>query len=87
MIVVKNAPDFTPDKIMGGPDAGQPEYSPLPVRVGLTPEGNPVYTSAWAMTPEEFEQFLETKTIYLHILGSQPPVMLSLDPELSYEGD
>jgi hypothetical protein len=86
MTITDTAEGFKPNRIMGGPDANQPEYLPLPVQVTEDLEGNTVCTSAWRLTPEDLERLQSHPVIFLHILGGQPPVLLSLEADTLTKG-
>jgi hypothetical protein len=81
MTITDKANGFNPNHVLGGPDANQPEYLPLPVQIQKDVEGEFVYTSAWSLTPEDLERLQQHPVIFLHILGGQPPVLLSLEAD------
>lgn len=72
-------------RVLGGPEAGQPEYRPLSVQDipgevvradGMVQAVN-CQVTAWRPTPEELERLNQGAPIYLSIMGTAwPPVNL-----------
>jgi hypothetical protein len=69
--------DAAKERQFGGPDAGQPQYFPVPALVNHTPEA--IYVaSRYRFTPEEREWIANGADLFVTFLGGMPPHILQI---------
>jgi hypothetical protein len=69
--------DPTKERRFGGPEAGQPEYFPVPALINYTPEALYV-ASRYTFAPEEREWIANGADLFVTFLGGMPPHILQV---------
>lgn len=70
------------DSVLGPPEGMADSVVPLPVH-----RSRAGFMSCWELTDREIEEIIETRRVWLHVMGQHPPVYVSGHDPFNPESD